>query len=125
MKKIILIVVMLLTGCASMFSGTKENFIIRSDDKEAKLYMNNEYLGQGVAAVTMSKKNLSKEISFSAKKKGCETTTRIVQTKIDPTTFLGCFIDFCIITVGVIDWRATGAIKEATQTSYNITPICN
>lgn len=125
MKKIFLLVAVLsLTACASMISGTKENFIIRSEDKDAKLYLNDEYIGEGAGITTISKKKL-KDAVIKAEKKGCKTTIRRIETKIDPTSFLGCFIDACLVSVLAIDWGLTGAIQEATQTSYFVTPICD
>ena len=106
------------------FSGTNENFIIRSEDDNTKLYFNNEYIGKGSGSITVSKKNL-KNAMIKAEKKGCRTTLKKIETKIDPTTFLGCLIDFCIFTVFVVDWGATGAINEAIQTDYLVTPICD
>lgn len=125
MKKIfILFSILVLSACASMFSGTKENIVIRSEDRETKLYLNNEYLGKGVAVTTISKKKL-KNATITAEKKGCKSTIRHIETKIDPTTFLGCFVDACLITVLAVDWGITGAVREATQTDYFITPICD
>lgn len=54
-KLIILSTALLLSACASMMSGTKENIVVRSD-KDAKIYLNGEYLGEGVAMTTISKK---------------------------------------------------------------------
>lgn len=123
-KNICLLAVLILSGCASMFSGTKENFIVQSEDRDAKLYLGDEYIGTGAGAVSVSKKKLSDNLTIRASKDGCQDTIRHVETKIDGTTFLGCFLDFCIVTVGVIDYMTTGAFREATQTSYIVTPIC-
>lgn len=125
MKKIsVLFAVMLLTGCASIFSGTKENFVIQSEDKESRLYVNEEYIGTGAGTITVSKKKLADDITIRASKTGCQDTIRHVETKIDGVTFLGCLIDFCVVSVIGVDWLATGAVREATQTSYTVTPIC-
>ena len=116
--------VLMLSGCASIFSGTKENFVIQSEDKEAKLYLNDEYIGTGSAAATISKKKLANNITIRASKKGCQDTIRHVETQFNPTTLLGCFLDFCIVSVVAVDWLATGAVREASQTNYFITPQC-
>lgn len=122
-KLIILSTALLLSACASMMSGTKENIVVRSD-KDAKIYLNGEYLGEGVAMTTISKKNIDRK-TLRVTKKGCQTVTREIETKIDPTTFLGCILDACLVTVLVIDWGITGAVKEAVQTNYFIDPICD
>lgn len=123
MKKSILIMLLFLTGCASMFSGTKETIIMRSEEKETRFYLNNEYIGEGSAVATLSKKKLA-DSEIRATKPGCKDTVRKIETKFDPTTLLGCVLDLCIVTVGVIDWGMTGAVREAAQTSYFITPVC-
>ena len=124
MKNILILAVLILSGCASMFSGTKENFIIQSEDRDARLYVNDEYIGTGAGIATLSKKKLANDITIRASKKGCTDTIRHVETKIDGTTFLGCFVDLCTVSVIGIDWLATGAIREASQTNYFITPVC-
>ena len=123
-KNYLLITVLALSGCASMFSGTKETFIVQSEDKDAKIYLNDEYIGTGAAVSTISKKKLADNITIRASKKGCQDTARHVETKVDGTTFLGCLLDFCIVSVVIVDWATTGAIREAAQTNYIITPIC-
>ncbi|MBO6290591.1 MAG: hypothetical protein J6N45_09790 [Alphaproteobacteria bacterium] len=124
-KFVILAAVLMITGCASMFSGTKETIIVQSEDRDARLYVNDEYIGTGAGVASISKKKLADNVSIRASKKGCQDTIRHIETKIDGTAFLGCFLDFCIISVGVVDYMATGAIREATQTNYFITPVCN
>lgn len=124
MKKIFFVcLVFLLNGCASMFSGTQEEISIRSDYKDAKIYLNDEFIGTKQVHITIPKKKLSKSI-MRVTKTGCEDTTRQIQTKFDGVSLLGCFIDFCIITVGVVDLGITGAVSEASQTSYLINPVC-
>lgn len=55
MKKIfVLCAILMLSACASMLSGTNENFIIRSEDDNTKLYFNNEYIGKGSGSITVS-----------------------------------------------------------------------
>ncbi|MBP5399532.1 MAG: hypothetical protein J6Y53_03855 [Alphaproteobacteria bacterium] len=125
MKKIYIVTaILMLSGCASMFSGTKETIIVQSEDRDAKIYIGEEYAGTGAGVATISKKKLADNVTIRASKKGCRDSVRHVETKIDATTFLGCLIDFCVVTVGVVDWLGTGAIREAAQTNYFVTPIC-
>lgn len=120
----IIITVFLLNGCASMLSGTKENIVMRSEEKDTKFYVNEEYIGEGSAITTISKKKL-KDTTIRASKKGCRDTVRTIETKFDPTSLFGCLFDFCIVSVLVVDWGLTGAVNEAAQTNYFITPACN
>lgn len=124
MKKTFILVCFLLCGCASMFSGTKETIVVQSADKDAQLYLDNEYIGTGAGMATISKRRLGDDLTIRASKKGCIDATKKVETKIDGVAFLGCLIDWCVVTVGVIDWLSTGAIREAAQTNYLVTPIC-
>lgn len=108
-----------------MLSGTKENIIMRSEEKGTKFYVNEEYIGEGNAIATISKKKL-KNTTIRASKQGCRDTVRTIETKFDPTSLFGCLLDFCVVSVFVIDWGGvTGAVNEAAQTNYFITPTCN
>ena len=122
-KYLILASVLLMCGCASIFQGTSENIIIRSEEKGTKIYINDEYIGTDSGVATISKKKL-KNSYIRASKKGCKDTIRHIDTSIDATSFLGCFLDACIITVGIIDWGTTGAIRYAPQTNFFVTPVC-
>lgn len=125
MKKIfILFALVFLSGCASMFSGTKETILVRSEEKDSNIYLNNEYIGRDSAIAIISKKKL-KNSTIRVEKKGCEPTNKKIETKFDATTLLGCFLDFCIVSVLVVDGMLTGAINEATQTNYFVTPVCS
>lgn len=125
MKKFyILTAILMISGCASIISGTKETIIVQSEDRDAKIYIAEEYAGTGAGVATISKKKLGEDITIRASKKGCRDSIRHIETKIDGVSFLGCFIDFCVVSVGVVDWLATGAIREAAQTNYFVTPIC-
>lgn len=110
-------------GCASIFQGTSENIIVRSEERDTKLYINDEYIGTDSGVATVSKKKL-KNSFIRASKQGCKDTIRHIDTSIDATSFLGCFLDLCIVTVGVVDWGMTGAIRYAPQTSYFVSPVC-
>ncbi len=106
-----------------MFSGTTQNLILRSEVKGTKLYLNNEEIGTDSATVQISKKNLSNAV-LMAKKEGCSDYTTAVPTKFDATSLLGILIDFGIITILVVDWGVTGAVKEAERTNFLLNPTC-
>ncbi len=121
---LILSAVMLLTACASMFSGTKEHILIRSEEKDSKIYLNDEYLGTDNAIAVISKKSLPDSV-IRVSKKGCRDSFRRIDTKVNGLTFLGLPLDFGIFSILIIDWGVTGAVREATQTNYFISPICD
>jgi len=109
------------TGCATMFNGSSQTVNIRSNDTEAKIYVNEEYMGKNNAVYTFKKKE---NYVLKAEKAGCKTTTVIPQKTFDPTTLLGIFIDWGIISILVVDGAATGAWQKFNQTSYVVDPDC-
>ena len=44
------------SGCATMFNGSTQTVNIRSNDELAKLYVNEEYMGQRNTVYTFKKK---------------------------------------------------------------------
>jgi hypothetical protein len=42
----------------------------------------------------------------------------------DPTSLLGILLDFGLISILVVDWGITGAIREAERTNYVLNPNC-
>lgn len=113
----------LVTGCASMFSGTSQTITLRSDVPNTKFYLNGEELGTGSATTSVSKKNLSNTV-FVAKATGCQDATTGIATKFDATTLLGVFIDLGIVSILVVDLGITGAAHEAERTNYILNPVC-
>ncbi len=120
---IILAQLILVTSCASMFSGTSEKIKLRSDVPGTTFYLDNEELGTDSATVKVSKKNLA-DTRFIAKKTGCKPAQVDVETKFDATSLWGLLLDFGIVSILVIDWGITGAVKEAERTSYVLNPKC-
>jgi hypothetical protein len=104
-----------------MFNGSSQTVNIRSNDAEAKLYVNEEYMGKNNAVYTFKKKE---NYVLKAEKNDCKTTTVIPQKTFDPTTLLGVFIDWGIISILVVDGAATGAWQKFNQTSYIVDPDC-
>lgn len=112
----------LVSGCASMFSGTTQVVNIRSNDPEAKLYVNEQYMGQESAVYTFKKKN---NYTIRAEKKGCKGNFVNAEKTFDPTTLLGVLLDWGVISILVIDGAATGAWQEFSSTSYVVDPDCS
>lgn len=111
-------------SCASMFSGTSEKIRVRSDVPGTKLFLNDEEIGTDEATVKIAKKKL-KDSQIIARKEGCKSKKVDIETKFDPITLLGLFVDFGIVTIGLIDWASTGAVFEAERTNYVLNPVCN
>ncbi len=125
MKKLILASIMastLTTGCAAMFNGSTQTVNIRSNEPDAKLYVNEQYMGKESAVYTFKKKE---NYVIRAEKEGCKANLVTPEKKFDPTTLLGILIDWGIISVLIVDGAATGAWQEFTSTSYVVDPDCS
>jgi len=112
---------LIISGCATIFNGSTQTVNIRSNDALAKLYVNEEYMGQHNAVYTFKKKD---NYIIKAEKMGCQTTTITPKKVFDPTTLLGVFLDWGIVSIFVIDGAATGAWQKFTQTNFVIDPNC-
>ena len=114
-------VLMLNSACATMFNGSSASVSIRSEDPKAKLYLNDTYIGQGGATLSVSKKG---NHSIRATKEGCGDGTTAIQKKFDPTSLLGILIDFGIVSMLIVDGAATGAISDIEPKNYVVNPNC-
>lgn len=114
-----------LNSCASMFHGTKETIHIRSETPNTTFFAGEQEIGKGSSAVvTISKKKLSKTI-LRAEKGNCSTKTTPIATEFDGVSLLGLLLDLGIVSILVVDLGATGAVHQAAQTDYVLTPECS
>ncbi len=120
----VIILTLLTSSCASIFSGTKETIYIRSEEPNTEFYLGERYLGRGTSAVTtIPKKRLSRSI-LRASKEGCNCRTTPIMTQFDGLTLLGLFWDLGLVSILIVDLAATGAVTKAAQTDYVLTPDC-
>ncbi len=108
-------------ACAAMFHGTTQQIMLRSNDPDAELFVNETSVGKG-NAVAVFKKN--QDYVITVKKEGCEPFSIPAAKSFDPVTLLGVLIDFGVISVLVVDGAATGAWSQFDQTTYVIDPRC-
>lgn len=123
MKKKLIIValaVSLLPGCASLFSGNSDEIHINSVDRNADIYVNGRLVGRGNATQQVSR---GQRHEIRVEKAGCQATTAQTGRSLDARTFVGCLLDFCILTVPV-DLAIGGALK-VSPTTYTLTPVCD
>lgn len=121
---LVVLISFLLTGCASIFNGTKETIYVRSDEPDTKFFVNNREIGKGTSAVTIvPKSNLSHAV-LRAEKTGCNTKSSPIETSFDAVSLLGILIDWGIISILIIDWAINGAVTKAAQVDYVLTPEC-
>lgn len=122
MKKLfcLFIALFMLTGCAAMFSGTSQEVSIRSKSPNAKIYVNERYMGQGQVLTSFKKKE---EYTIRVEENGCESVIPVSKS-FDATTLLGIFIDYGLVSILVIDGAATGSWQEFDQTNYLVDAEC-
>ena len=107
------------TGCAAMFHGTTQQISIRSNIDDAKLYVNEAYVGKGNAVTTFHK---NKNYTIRATKEGYRDGLVIATKSFDAVTLLGILLDWGIISILIVDGAATGAWQQFDQTSYVVDP---
>lgn len=121
---VICLVALLTQGCASMFHGTNETIQVRSEEPDTRFFCGTREIGKGTVAITTIPKSNLGSLVLRAEKKGCNPKTVPIETKFDPTTLLGIFIDYGIVSILLIDWAANGAVVRAVQNDYILTPEC-
>ena len=108
------------SSCATMFTTTNTRFVARSDDPQAKIFLNNRYLGKGSATAKM--RSYGTDV-IVGKKAGCSATTRHLNKKTYWGWFFfgNCLLNYCI---GMLVDLATGAHRGLDQEHYIVTPNC-
>lgn len=122
MKKVLAAVIfpMLMTGCASLIKGNTDDITINSLERGTTLYVNGAARGNDSAFVTLDK---GKSYSITAKKDGCTPVTAQTGESFDPTTLLGIFIDYGLISIPID--LISGSAWKIEPTSYTVTPLCD
>lgn len=121
---VLMICILFVSGCASMFNGTKDTLYVRSNEPDTTFFCNNREIGKGTSAiVTVPKKDLETS-RLRAEKVGCREKTTPIVTQFDATTLLGILIDYGLISILVVDFGVNGATTKAKQTEYILTPEC-
>ena len=116
MKKILLnlsivSVLILLTGCATVFSGTKQTITFESSPSGASLYLDGEKVGVTPFTDKLKKNKYS---SFRIELDGYETISRSIGKDVDLVALLSIFWD-----LGTTD-LATGSAWKYDRNSYYI-----
>lgn len=112
-KKIVLLVGVLLSGCATIFDGTKDTVSFNSTPSQAKIYVNGMEMGTTPTNIRMRK---SENQMIEIKKEGYETKNLMPTTGFNPLALLNTIAwPFWIVDA------ATGAIWEVDPSFYNVT----
>ena len=109
----------LMSGCASMFSGNSDEININSVNPNTLVYVNDKLIGRGNVTTTVAR---GEKHEIRAAAEGCESTVQTTGLGFDATSLLGCLIDFCIISVPMD--LAIGGAQKVSPRSYSVQPIC-
>ena len=121
---VIMICAVFLSGCASIFNGTKDTIYVRSNEPDTTFYANNREIGRGTNAIAIIPKKQLDSTKLRVEKAGCNEKTTPLETQFDATTLLGILIDYGIISILVIDMGINGATSRVAQNEYVLTPEC-
>ena len=122
---LVTMVCLLLAGCASIYHGTTDTVYMHSEVQGTDFYLDDKQVGKGtMAIVTLPKKELKGRV-LRAGKPGCKDNVSPLLTGFDGLTMLGCFLDYCVISVLLVDWIINGATTHVIQNQYILTPDCS
>lgn len=94
---------------------------VRSEDPQAKIYIDNNYIGTGMGVMDVPKAGRH---TIKVTKDQCGDGAQAITKSFDARSLLGIFIDLGIITIFVIDWAATGAVSDIEPRYYTVNPTC-
>lgn len=96
LKMGLLATLVLLTGCASMFSGGQQTVTIRTD-KETQIFIDDRYVGKGY-----SKRSLSRDEPHILKvENGQCSQTITTQARFNKMSLLGLAVDLGLVSIPV------------------------
>ncbi len=108
----------LLGSCASIIHGTHDTVTVNSLEKGTTIYIDGVARGTDTATADVRR---GKPHTIKVEKDGFQPVTIETTEEFDPTTLLGIFIDFGIISIPV-DLISGAAWKQA-PTAYTVTPL--
>lgn len=111
-----------LTGCATIFNGSKDQIAVRSNEPGTKIYIDEMEVGTDNAIWSVPKKG---DHTIRVSKNGCTDVSTPIKYSFDATSLLGILLDFGIVSMLIVDGAGTGAWSKADQTSYILTPNCS
>lgn len=121
MRALLIALLLLNSGCATILHGTEQAIQIRSKDPAAQIFVDEKYLGTGEATAWLPKAGHPKIV---VKKAGCQSAELVIPKKVDNWSFLGIAIDLGLISILVVDWAITGAVHQFSPTKFTLNPQC-
>jgi hypothetical protein len=117
-----MVVVLLMTvassGCATIFSGTHQVFLLRSDRPNTSFSVDGRDLGTGVVTLPIAKRALGRTV-FGATAPGCAAVSSRIGRKIDGVWLVG-LVFWPSLIVDVL----TGSFRTARKTVFTLNPAC-
>ena len=107
---------LLLNGCATVFGPPSDIVTVNAQDKDTKIFINDDYMGKGTASYSVPR---GKTIIIAGEKEGCARNMIQSQKTLVGITMLNIFF-----WPGFIVDVATGAIARTEPTVYNIRLNC-
>lgn len=122
---ILLISLLINSGCATIFHGSTDAIEIKVDKPGAKVFINQVPIGvatpdQSLRAEIPKRGN----VIISIEHESCKTEEYKINRTIDPVTFLGLLIDGGIFSILVVDILGTNAFVKADQTYFEFELDC-
>ena len=118
----LILVVILLQGCATILNGSKKQLSITSSEDGSKvtaIYEGNKVTGKNLVVIKAKKGT----VTAIGEKKGCETVSRNIESSGD----WGWYIAGNLFSWYVFGWiidPITGGLWYYDQPEIDVTPIC-
>jgi hypothetical protein len=118
MKQLTLCLMIFLTGCASMFSGSQQDLTIKTHN-QAEIFINDRFVGTGYVSRPVARDQAHKVQVVLGK---CQQTFT-TQAKFNKLTLLGLFLDAGLFSIPT-DFM-TGAAWRVYPDKIKMQPSCN
>jgi hypothetical protein len=115
----LIIISIIMSGCATIFKGTTETITVTSLEKDTVISVDGARRGMDSATVSVKK---GKPYAIKAEKEGCDLVTANTTETFDPVSLLGILLDFGIFTIPID--LISGAAWKVEPTTYTLTPVC-
>lgn len=114
-----LVVIVGLSGCATVITGGNDYVSVNSLEKGSTIYVDGAV--RGIDSVMINVRR-GQTHSLRVEKAGCHPVMAETGTSFDARTLLGILIDAGIVSIP-FDF-ASGAVWQVNPTAYTLTPTC-
>lgn len=110
-----LLVVVFLSGCATVFTGTEDEVTVSAEPGDARIYLDGQLMGQGTATFKVARTTATVRPTVTVERKGYQTQKFPLRTQFNNASFLNLTSGFSWTT----DF-ASGAIFEYQPNTYRV-----